>query len=102
MSKHTFHYLNENSEVIEVNNNLQISKILYNKVEVEKMTAPVRCCKCGKVFDLASAKVVHRYQDCTQFITPCCQKPADDRVWKSIPDIESIRLIPDSKLIKNS
>jgi len=41
-------------------------------------------------------------QDCTQFITPCCQKPADDRVWKSIPDIESIRLIPDSKLIKNS
>ena len=90
-------YLDKDLNVIRVDP-MGTLTILYNKKEVDKMISPVKCCRCGKVFDLTTAKVVHRYTDCTQFITPCCKKQADDRAWKSIPDIESIRLIPDKNL----
>lgn len=93
------HYLDKDDNVIEVNP-MGTEIVLYNKREVDKMISPVQCCNCGKAFDLTTAKVVHRFQDCTQFTTPCCQQQADDRMWKSCPDIQSIRLIPEINLIK--
>ncbi len=63
--------------------------IKYIAIEpVSKMTAPVICNGCGKVYDLAAGKVVHRYGDCTQYRTPCCNRLADDRTWKSFPDFK--------------
>ena len=54
------------------------------------MLAPVRCTWCRKVYDLCAAKVIHRYQDCTLFTTPCCGRQADDRIWKSMPDFTKL------------
>lgn len=62
----------------------------YEAIEpVEKMIEPVICNGCGKIYDLAAGKVVHRYTDCTQYTTPCCGKQADDRRWKSMPDFKN-------------
>lgn len=55
---------------------------------VGKMISPVICNHCGMVYDLAAGKVVHRYGDCDQYKTPCCDTLADTREWKSFPDFK--------------
>jgi len=60
--------------------------------DVQKMMSPVTCSHCGQTYDLADAKVVHNYGDCTMFRTPCCDVLADDRAWKSFPDFKRIEL----------
>lgn len=63
----------------------------FSTFNIKGMISPV-ICSCGKVYDLTTVKVVHRYADCTQFRTPCCKKLADDREYKSMPDFERIDL----------
>lgn len=63
-----------------------------NGEDVELMTSPVKCNYCGTTYDLTSVKVIHRYSDCTLFKTPCCDKMADDRKWKSLPDFQEVDL----------
>lgn len=54
------------------------------------MISPVRCNHCGKTYDLTNVETIHRYSDCTVFKTPCCNKIADDREWKGLPDFKRI------------
>jgi len=56
-------------------------------VDTKGMLVPVRCNRCGAVYDLTEAKVVHRYSDCTIFVTPCCGRQVDDRTWVGDPAI---------------
>ena len=68
---------------------VDFSIITYKALEpVEQMTSPVICNHCNMVYDLAAGKVVHRYMDCTQYRTPCCNKLADDRMWVSFPSFK--------------
>lgn len=56
---------------------------------VEGMTFPVECARCGGVYDLGTVEVTARYVDCSMWRTPCCGTTADDRGetgWKSIQD----------------
>lgn len=57
---------------------------------VKDMLSPVECLHCGKVYDLTEGKPVHRFADCTVFITPCCSKQVDDRTWISLPHIRRL------------
>jgi hypothetical protein len=58
---------------------------------IKGMTCPVICSHCGKVYDLHIVKVNHRFMDCTQFTTPCCNYQfADDRECKSFKDYERL------------
>ena len=59
---------------------------------LDEMISPVLCAHCGKAYDLTKAKVNHRFADCTQFNTPCCNKLSDDREWKGCPDYKRIDL----------
>lgn len=60
--------------------------IIGNK-RLNDLIKPVICNHCNKIYDLTTVKVKHRYEDCSQFITPCCKNQfADDRLWKSFPD----------------
>lgn len=54
------------------------------------MAHNVRCRFCYKIYDLWDVKVLARYADATVFKTPCCDKQADDRTWKGIPDFEEL------------
>lgn len=66
--------------------------IIGNAEELSKMISPVKCNHCGKVYDLTAAKVNHRFADCDQFTTPCCDyKFADTRTYKSFPDFTNIK-----------
>lgn len=47
------------------------------------MIHPVRCNHCSQVYDLCDGKPVHRYADCTVYITPCCNRQVDDRTCLS-------------------
>lgn len=55
------------------------------------MGSPVRCRRCGGVYDLQAVHVTHRYADCSVFLTPCCHAQADDRQWKGSPDFRRLR-----------
>lgn len=65
-------------------------RVLFNINNIKGMIKPVHCNHCGKNYDLADAKVLHRYQDCDMFKTPCCNKIADTRTYKSFPDFSEI------------
>lgn len=54
------------------------------------MQTPVQCLKCGEVYDLGHVTVTSRYADCSVWETPCCGKVADDRLFKSLPDIRPL------------
>lgn len=62
----------------------------HPKPNTKGMISPVRCNRCGKVYDLTCGKVVHQYSDCTVFITPCCNIQVDDRTWTSSPAITKL------------
>ena len=55
--------------------------------DTKGMLVPVRCNRCGQVYDLTKGKPVARYSDCTVFITPCCKLQVDDRNWVGSPAI---------------
>jgi hypothetical protein len=55
------------------------------------MLVPVVCSHCGAIYDLCAGEPTARYADCTCFITPCCGRHADDRMWKSLPDFTRLR-----------
>jgi len=67
-----------------------VFRTLFNINDIIGMIKPVHCNHCGKNYDLTEAKVVHRYQDCDLFKTPCCDKLADTRDYKSMPDFTPI------------
>lgn len=67
-------------------------KILGEKAKLDKMLIPVQCNHCGKPYDLCETEVIHRYADCTLYKTPCCNRTADDREWKSCPDFTKLTL----------
>lgn len=48
--------------------------------DTENMTSPVRCARCGTVYDLGHVTVTARHADCSMWKTPCCDTEADDRV----------------------
>jgi len=60
------------------------------QVSKQKMISPGRCSFCGGIYDLTMVKPIHRYADCTLYRTPCCNKLADDREWKSLADFRRI------------
>ena len=55
-----------------------------------RMLSPVVCTHCGAIYDLCAVVPICRYADCTTFKTPCCNCFADDRKWKSLPDIRPV------------
>lgn len=66
--------------------------LIAGKEDLDKMLSPVICNHCKEVYDLTKAKINHRFQDCDQFTTPCCNyKFADTRTWKSFPDFTNIK-----------
>jgi len=68
--------------------------------DIKNMGEPVECLHCGKFYDLHTVKVNHRYADCSQFTTPCCNyKFADDREFKSFKDFKRVNL-KEIKIIK--
>ena len=56
-----------------------------------RMLSPVVCTHCGAIYDLAGVTPICRHADCTTFKTPCCGRFADDRKWKSLPDIRPVQ-----------
>lgn len=60
--------------------------------EVLTMQSPVRCTRCGGVYDLGMVTVTHRYADCSMWRTPCCDREVDDRMWVGSPSIIRIDL----------
>lgn len=79
--------------IIDDNGNLIIMSSI-GTVEIypiKGMIVPVKCNHCGKAYDLTTVKVNHRYGDCDQFTTPCCNYGfADTRSWKSFPDYKTL------------
>lgn len=67
--------------------------------DVMKMISPVRCNHCNGIYDLAMVKVNHRFADCDQYTTPCCDyKHADTRTWKSFKDFENLDYLKKLKI----
>lgn len=58
--------------------------------DIADMLAPVECRFCGAVYDTGSVTVTARYQDCSVWQTPCCDRQADDRTWTGFPAIRRI------------
>lgn len=65
-------------------------RVLFNIKDIIGMMKPVHCNHCGKNYDLASVKIVHRYSDCDLFRTTCCNKLSDTRTYKNFPDYTEI------------
>jgi len=42
----------------------------------------VVCNHCGKIYDIRKAEVTLKYNNITEFITPCCHERCDDRPFK--------------------
>lgn len=60
---------------------------------IGKMRSPVKCKLCNEennIYDLGLVNIIQRFSDCSVFKTPCCNKLADDREWKSLPDFTRI------------
>lgn len=56
------------------------------------MFSPVRCTRCGQIYDLSAVTITARYADCSVWTSPCCNRTVDDRgpSWKPSPDIERL------------
>lgn len=64
--------------------------ILVDAEVPEDTTSPVLCSFCGRIYDLGKVEVTGRYADATVFVTPCCNRQADDRGWKGHPDYREL------------
>lgn len=62
----------------------------YIVPDTRGMRSPVICRHCGELFDLEAVNVTARYHDATVFRTPCCDREADDRPGKSLPDFSYV------------
>lgn len=49
------------------------------RADVAGMIFPVRCTRCGTVYDLGKVTVVQRYTDCSVWKCPGCKITVDDR-----------------------
>lgn len=61
--------------------------------DISDMFQPVRCRRCGGVYDLGKVEVTARYLDCSVWKTPCCHQTVDDRGetgWTLRKDYERI------------
>lgn len=92
MSKYPTEQL-PNGDVIEIYPD-NVIRVLFNIKDIIGMIRPVHCNHCGKHYDLTQVKVVHRYQNCDLFKTPCCNKLSDSRTYKSFPDYTYIVIMP--------
>lgn len=64
---------------------------MFETYNIKGMKTPVVCSHCGETYDLSTVKVNHRYIDCDQFTTPCCNyKFADNRQFKSFKDYRKL------------
>lgn len=54
----------------------------------------VRCTYCGATYDLLDVHVTHRHADCSVWQTPCCDRQADDRMFKSRPSYTRLSDLP--------
>lgn len=85
-----YEYVDDNGDVM-VSDYLGNCRVVIKKADLSGMIFPVKCNHCGQIYDLTTAKVNHRYSDCSQFTTPCCgYEFADTRTWKSFPDYKEI------------
>jgi hypothetical protein len=57
----------------------------------EGMAEPVRCRRCGQVYDLQDVVITQRYIDCSMYRTPCCDREVDDREWGLFPAFRRLR-----------
>ncbi len=74
--------------------------VLFHPIHgTEKMLVPVKCNRCGKIYDLCGVEVIHRHQDCTLYTTPCCNQNVDDREWVGYPAFTRMKNIPKEGLI---
>lgn len=64
---------------------VDIFGIVHETPDTKGMGTPVVCSHCGSVYDLQAVTVTARYSDCSVFITPCCNRRADDRSWVGSP-----------------
>ena len=66
---------------------------MMEQAAIAKMSYPVRCTHCRKIYDAGKVTVTARYTDCSMWKSPCCGLTVDDRGkgWKSRPDIEPLR-----------
>ena len=64
--------------------------------QVFAMSNPVRCLRCGGVYDLGRVTVVARYSDCSVWRSPCCDIETDDRTpgWGGPRSYEEIDTRP--------
>ncbi len=46
---------------------------------VAEMTSPVRCARCGGIYDLGEVEVLQRYLDCSTWKAPCCRALVSDQ-----------------------
>jgi hypothetical protein len=60
--------------------------------QIKDMRCPVRCTRCGGIYDSANVEVLARYTDCSVWVSPCCRQTVDDRPagWVARPDIEKL------------
>jgi hypothetical protein len=58
-------------------------------VEIDDMLCPVRCGRCGAIYDVSRRIVLTRYADYSTWHAPCCGALVDDRPAEGIgrPDI---------------
>jgi hypothetical protein len=62
--------------------------------DISGMTSPVRCTRCGGVYDLGNVTVTARYTDCSMWRSPCCDLLVHHRGetgWKSRGDYVRLR-----------
>lgn len=63
-----------------------------SKYNIKDMRIPVLCTYCSKTYDLTKVKVTHRYSDCDQFKSPCCDRLVDTRMYKNILDFKYLNI----------
>jgi len=79
--------ITENGDLIKMDYN----GMIFTTYNIKGMIIPVKCNHCGKAYDLATARINHRFADCDQFTTPCCgYQFADTREYKSFKDFERL------------
>ena len=64
----------------------RITRRLPLPQNVGKMASPVRCRRCGHIYDLIVVTVVHRHADCTVWNCPGCGVRVDDRGESGLTD----------------
>lgn len=56
-----------------------LERLEHDRLAVEGMMFPARCCHCERIYDLSKVTVVQRYTDCSVWLCPGCKLQVDDR-----------------------